>query len=59
MTAYTGGTKYILGEFAIGFTLVVAALAAYFWMRRAEVAQQTENTPESSALGKFHVAEPS
>jgi len=30
MTAYTGGTKYILGEFAIGFTLVVAALAAYF-----------------------------
>jgi uncharacterized protein len=39
MTAYTGRTKYILGEFGIGFTLVVAVLAAYFWMRRAEVAQ--------------------
>jgi membrane protease YdiL (CAAX protease family) len=39
MTAYTGRTKYILGEFGIGFTLVVAMLAAYFWMRRGEVAQ--------------------
>jgi membrane protease YdiL (CAAX protease family) len=39
MTAYTGRTKYILGEFGIGFTLVVAVLAVYFWMRRAEVAQ--------------------
>jgi membrane protease YdiL (CAAX protease family) len=39
MTAYTGRAKYILGEFGIGFTLVVAVLAAYFWMRRAEVAQ--------------------
>jgi hypothetical protein len=38
MTAYTGRAKYILGEFGIGFTLVVAGLAAYFWMRRAEVA---------------------
>jgi hypothetical protein len=35
--AYTGRTKYILGEFGIGFTLVVAMLAAYFWTRRAEV----------------------
>jgi hypothetical protein len=33
MTAYTGRTKYILGEFGIGFTIVVAVLAAYFWMR--------------------------
>ena len=39
MTAYTGRAKYILGEFGIGFTLVVALLAAYFWRRRAEVAQ--------------------
>jgi uncharacterized protein len=39
MTASTGRTKYILGEFGIGFTLVVAVLAAYFWIRRAEVAQ--------------------
>jgi membrane protease YdiL (CAAX protease family) len=39
MTAYTGRTKYILGEFGIGFTVVVAALAAYFWTRRAELAQ--------------------
>jgi membrane protease YdiL (CAAX protease family) len=39
MTAYTGRTKYILGEFGIEFTLVVAVLAAYFWIRRAEVAQ--------------------
>jgi len=30
MTAYTGRTKYILGEFGIGLTLVVAVLAAYF-----------------------------
>ena len=28
-----------LGEFGIGFTLVAAVLAAYFWRRRAEVAQ--------------------
>jgi len=39
MTAYTGRTKYILGEFGIGFTLVVGVLAAYFWMRRAQLAQ--------------------
>ena len=39
MTAYTGRTKYILGEFGKGFTLIVAVLAAYFWMRRAEVVQ--------------------
>lgn len=39
MTAYTGHAKYILGAFGIGFTLVVAVLAACFWMRRAEVAQ--------------------
>lgn len=37
MTAYNGRTKYILGEFGIGFTLVVAMLAAYFWTRRAEL----------------------
>lgn len=39
MTAYTGRSKYILGEFGIGFTLVIAVVAAYFWKRRAEVAQ--------------------
>jgi len=39
MTVYTGRAKYILGEFGIEFTLIVAVLAAYFWMRRAEVAQ--------------------
>ena len=39
MTAYTGRTKYIPGEFCIGFTVVVAVLATYFGMRRAEVAQ--------------------
>jgi membrane protease YdiL (CAAX protease family) len=39
MTAYTGRTKYILGEFGIAFTLVVGVLAAYLWTRRAEVAQ--------------------
>ena len=39
MTAPTDRTKYFLGEFGIGFTLVVAVLAAYFWMRRAEVDQ--------------------
>jgi hypothetical protein len=37
MTVNTGRTPYILGEFGIGFTVVVAVLAAYFWMRRAEV----------------------
>jgi membrane protease YdiL (CAAX protease family) len=37
MTAYTGRSKYVLGEFGVGFTVVVAILAAYFWMRRAEV----------------------
>jgi hypothetical protein len=36
MTAYTGRAKYILGEFGIGFALVVAVSAAYFWTRRAE-----------------------
>jgi hypothetical protein len=39
MTVYTGRSKYILGEFGIGFTVAVAALSAYFWMRRGEVAQ--------------------
>jgi uncharacterized protein len=39
MTAYNDRAKYILGEFGIAFTVVVALLAAYFWTRRAEVAQ--------------------
>lgn len=39
MTTYPGRTKYILGEFGVGFTIAVAALAAYFWMRRTEVTQ--------------------
>ena len=39
MTANTGRTKYVLGEFGIGFTFVVTLLAAYFWTRRAEVTQ--------------------
>jgi membrane protease YdiL (CAAX protease family) len=39
LTAYTGEAKYILGEFGIGFTVVVALLGLYFWRRRAEVAQ--------------------
>jgi membrane protease YdiL (CAAX protease family) len=39
LTAYTGRAKYIVGEFGIGFTIVVALLAAYFWRRRTEVAQ--------------------
>jgi uncharacterized protein len=39
MTAYTGRAKYIIGEFGIGFTVIAGLLAAYFWTRRAEVAQ--------------------
>jgi hypothetical protein len=39
MTAHTGRTKYILSEFGIAFTLLVRVPAAYFWTRRAEVAQ--------------------
>jgi membrane protease YdiL (CAAX protease family) len=39
MTAYTSRTRYILGEFGIGFTLVVTVLAVYFWSRRAELDQ--------------------
>lgn len=39
MSVYTGRSKYILGEFGIEFTIVVGVLAAYFWTRRAEVAQ--------------------
>lgn len=39
MTAPSANTRYILGEFGIAFTITVAVLAAYFWMRRAEVAQ--------------------
>ena len=38
MTADTGSTKYITGEFGIALTPVVALLAAYFWTRRGEVA---------------------
>jgi hypothetical protein len=39
MTVHTGRTKNILGEFGVGFTIVVAVLAAYFWTRRGEVVQ--------------------
>jgi len=39
MSAYSGRTRYIVGEFGAGFTLVAALFAAYFWMRRGEVAQ--------------------
>jgi membrane protease YdiL (CAAX protease family) len=37
MTDYSGRTRYILGEFGVGFTVVVAVLAVWFWTRRAEV----------------------
>ncbi len=37
MTEYTGRSKYMLGEFGVGFTLLVGLLATYFWMRRREV----------------------
>ena len=42
MTLYAGRAKYILGEFGIAFTLVVALLAAYFWMRRGKSGLQSE-----------------
>lgn len=45
MTDYSGRAKYIVGEFGIESTLVIAAVAAYFWMRRAEVA-----APQQAAL---------
>jgi len=51
MTSYTGNAKYILGEFGIGMTVVVAVLAFYFWTRRAEVAQpQTSLSARSGGL---------
>jgi len=50
MIMYTGSAKYILGEFGIGFTLVVAMLAAYFWTRRAEVGQSSVGSLESRLL---------
>jgi membrane protease YdiL (CAAX protease family) len=37
MTAQTDRTRHVLGEFGIGFTVIVTVLAAYFWTRRAEV----------------------
>ena len=37
LIAHNDRTRHILGEFGIGFTLVVAVFAAYFWTRRAEV----------------------
>jgi membrane protease YdiL (CAAX protease family) len=49
MTAYKGVAKYVLGEFGIGFTLIVALLAAYFWKRRAEVARNPEFQTAGSA----------
>jgi membrane protease YdiL (CAAX protease family) len=42
MTTDTGHTKYIVGEFGIGFTLVAAMLAAYFWTRRAELPRSVD-----------------
>ena len=39
MTDYSGRDKYLVGEFGIESTLVVAVLAVYFGMRRAEVDQ--------------------
>jgi hypothetical protein len=53
MTAYTGRAKYILGEFGIGFTLVVAVIAAYFWTRRAEVAQPRPGALAATGGGGF------
>jgi len=37
MTAYTPRTRYLLGEFGIAFTPVIAALALYFWTRRGKL----------------------
>ncbi len=53
MTAYTGSAKYILGEFGIGFTLVVAVMAAYFWTRRAEVARLRPGVLAATGGGGF------
>lgn len=38
LTAYADRAKYILGEFGIGFTVVVGLLVTYSWSRRAEIA---------------------
>ena len=44
MTASNDRVKYILGEFGIAFTVVVAVLTAYFWMRRGEVESELSLT---------------
>ncbi len=37
LTADTGRTKYIIGEFGAALPITVVVLAAYFWTRRGEV----------------------
>jgi CAAX protease family protein len=37
LTADTGRTKYVIGEFGAALPIAVIILAAYFWTRRAEV----------------------
>jgi membrane protease YdiL (CAAX protease family) len=40
ITADTGRTKYITGEFGAALAVTVIVLAAYFWTRRGEVSSQ-------------------
>ena len=39
LTADTGRTKYVIGEFGAALPLTVIVLAVYFWLRRGEVSQ--------------------
>lgn len=40
ITANTGRTKYVIGEFGAALPIAIALLAAYFWTRRAEVSTE-------------------
>ena len=44
LTTNTGRTPYVIGEFGAALALVTIAFAFYFWRRRAEVEQPSEQS---------------
>jgi membrane protease YdiL (CAAX protease family) len=49
VTADTGRTKYITGEFGAALALTTIAVAVYFWTRRAELSGATKQAPVTTA----------
>lgn len=49
LTADTGRTKYVIGEFGVALPATVVLLAVYFWARRGELTPATSHAAAAAA----------